>query len=99
MGFIIVRFGGDVKGDRILADVIMERCVGGEAADGRQPVADAQWSEAQRSSGTFAAANGGFAALLMGSLGVGADGCVLGFKAGFFVRQSGTVEIFRVCLG
>ena len=40
-----------------------------------------------RSSGTFAAANGGFAALLMGSLGVGAGGCVLGFRAVLFDGQ------------
>ena len=46
----------------------------GEAADGRQSVP-------LRSSGTFATANGGFAALLMGSSGVGAGGCVLGFRA------------------
>ena len=54
--------------------VLVKWRVGGEAADGRQPVP-------LRSSGTFATANGGFAALLMGSLWVGADGGVLGFRA------------------
>ena len=44
--------------------------------------ASAEWS-----SGTFAIANGGFAALLMGSLGVGAGGCVLGFRAVLFDGQ------------
>ncbi len=54
-----------------------------------QPVADAEWSEAKRSSGTFATANGGFAALRMGSLRVGAGVCGLGFRAGGFVKRRG----------
>ena len=54
--------------------VFVRRGVSGEAADGRSP-------SPLRSSGTFAIANGGFAALLMGGVRVGAGGGVLDFRA------------------
>ena len=50
----------------------------GEAADGRSP-------SPMRSSGTFAAANGGFAALLMGSFWGGAGGGRFRFQRSRFL--------------